>query len=98
MEMPRARVAKDVAVRFGAIVSRLRKERGWTLGELAGRTGMHATYLGVLERGLNMPTLATILQFAAVFGIAAADLVREVEQLRNVDAQPVRESMDAVIG
>jgi transcriptional regulator with XRE-family HTH domain len=72
------------AERFGAIISRLRKERGWTLVKLAQRMGMNATYLGVLEKGGNMPSLTTILELADVFHIEAADIVREVEQSRRV--------------
>ena len=41
---------------------------------------MNSQYLGVLERGGNMPTLATILRLAETFGIEAAELVRRFEQ------------------
>lgn len=81
--MTRAKVISKDAVRFGAIVNRLRTERRWTLEDLARFSGMNSTYLGVLERGLNMPTLATIFQLAKVFGIDAAEIVREVESARN---------------
>jgi transcriptional regulator with XRE-family HTH domain len=50
--------------KLGAIVNRLRTERHWMLEDLTRFSGMNAAYLGVLERGLNMPTLATILQLA----------------------------------
>jgi len=75
----RSKVVSDDAVRFGAIVNRLRTERHWTLEDLARFSRMNSTYLGVLERGLNMPTLATILRLAAVFGVDAAGIVSEVE-------------------
>jgi len=81
--MPPARKVNDDAVRFGAIINRLRTARAWTLEDLARFSGMNATYLGVLERGGNMPGLATILQLADVFGVSAADLVAEVEQARR---------------
>jgi transcriptional regulator with XRE-family HTH domain len=81
--MPRARVPSDDAARFGAIIRRLRLARGWQLKDLARASGMHATYLGVLESGGNMPSLQTILQLAELFGVEAADIVREVEQARK---------------
>lgn len=81
--MPQARRASDDAVRFGAIVNRLRFERRWTLEELARHSGMNATYLGVLERGGNLPTLGTILRLAEVFDVEAATLVAEVEAGRR---------------
>jgi len=55
--MPKAARVHPDALRFGAIIKRLRTERGWTLVKFAQRSGMHATYLGaehllqpVLER------------------------------------------------
>lgn len=84
--MPRARVPDDDAVRFGAIVTRLRRERGWTLAELSRLSGLNATWLGVLERGGNIPSLATIFRLAEVFGVESAELVREIEQARRTPA------------
>jgi transcriptional regulator with XRE-family HTH domain len=81
--MPRSRYVNHDAVRFGAIIHRLRVQRGWTLIKLAQRSGMNPTYLGVLEKGGNMPSLATILELADVFNIEAAEMVREVEQTRR---------------
>jgi transcriptional regulator with XRE-family HTH domain len=79
----RAKFVSEDAVRFGAIINRLRTERRWSLEDLARFSRMNPTYLGVLERGLNMPTLATILQLAEVFGVDAAEIVSEVEAARR---------------
>jgi len=81
--MPKATRAHPDAARFGAIITRLRTERGWTLGELAQRSRMNRVYLGVLEKGGNLPSLATLFEFAQVFGISAAEIVREVEEART---------------
>lgn len=81
--MPRARVPDEDAVRFGAIVTRLRMERGWTIADLSRFSGLNATWLGVLEQGGNVPSLATIFKLAEVFGVEAAEWVREIEQLRR---------------
>ena len=81
--MPRSPIPDPDAVRFGAIVARLRLERGWTQAELARLVGMNATHIGVLERGGNVPSLTTILQLAAVLGVEAAEMIREVEAGRK---------------
>ena len=81
--MPKSQRVDADAVRFGAIIRRLRLARGWTLVKFAQRSGMNATYLGVLEKGGNMPSLQTILELADVFNVEAADMVREVEQARK---------------
>jgi len=81
--MPRASVRSEDAVKFGAIIRRLRKERGWTIRKLAQRCGMNPIYLGVLEAGKNMPSLGTLFELADVFNVDAAEIVREVEQPRR---------------
>lgn len=81
--MPKSTYLNRDAVRFGAIVHRLRVARGWTLVKLSQRTGMNPTYLGVLEKGGNLPSLTTVLELADVFNVEAAELVREIEQARR---------------
>ena len=73
------------AVRFGAILRRLRLSRGWTIVIAAQRCGMNPNYLGALEKGGNMPSLDTLLEMADVYGIPASEIVREVEDLRAAE-------------
>lgn len=88
--MPPSQRRNPDAVRFGDLIARLRAERGWSLVEVASRAGMNDTYLGVMERGGNMPTLATIFKLAEVFDVEAADVVREIEKARKAPAIPRR--------
>lgn len=80
--MPAPRRSHPDAARFGAVIRRLRRERGWTLIKLAQRSGMNATYLGVLERGGNMLSVETLFELAEVLNTTASEIVREVEQAR----------------
>jgi transcriptional regulator with XRE-family HTH domain len=81
--MPPSRTYDQDAVRFGGLVNRLRMERRWTLRYVAKLSGMNATYLGLVERGENVPSLTTILRLAEVMGVSASDLMAEVETARN---------------
>ena len=81
--MPKAKRPTLDAVLFGAIIHRLRMERGWNLVKFAQRTGMNATYLGVLEKGGNTPSLYTLFELADVFNVDAAEIVREIAQGRK---------------
>ena len=81
--MPRSKSLNHDAVRFGAIINRLRLERGWTIAKLAQRSGMSAPYLGILEKGGNIPSLTTILELSDVFGVDPGDVVREVFEARR---------------
>jgi XRE family transcriptional regulator, regulator of sulfur utilization len=85
--MPKSTVRNYDAERFGTIIRRLRTERGWTLAQFAQRANMNPKYLAIMEKGGNMPSVAALFEFADVFGISAADLVREVEQDRNAARQ-----------
>ena len=82
-DMPPARQISRDAIRFGAIIHRLRMERGWTLVKFAQRSGMHLNYVSILERGGNVPSLVTILELADVFGVDPGDMVREVADARK---------------
>lgn len=46
---------------------------------------MNPNYLGALEKGGNMPSLETLLEMADVYGVSAADIVREVEEARRAE-------------
>jgi transcriptional regulator with XRE-family HTH domain len=71
------KVRKAEAERFGAVMRRLREERGLTQEQLAERAEVSATYVGFVERGDNVPTLTIILQLADALGVSAAELLRD---------------------
>jgi transcriptional regulator with XRE-family HTH domain/uncharacterized cupin superfamily protein len=50
-----------------AQLSRLRHNRGWTLAELAQRTGLSRPYLSRLEGGLRQPSLAALISLAGTY-------------------------------
>lgn len=62
---------------FGATVRRLREERGLTQAQLAEAAELSATYLGILERGENVPTLTVVLQLTAALNLHPMDFFRE---------------------
>jgi transcriptional regulator with XRE-family HTH domain len=61
---------------FGGTVRRLREERGLTQAQLAETAELSATYLGIIERGENVPTLSVILQIASALDLHPMDLFR----------------------
>jgi len=67
---------------FGALIRKLRTERGLTQELLAERTELSVSYVGFIERGENVPTLTIVLNVADALGVDAADLVREVARRR----------------
>ena len=77
--MPKRATRDRSAVKFGAIIRRLRTARGWTLITFGRKANMNPTYLGFLERGENVPTLAAAIHLAEVLGTEASVILREME-------------------
>ena len=69
-----------LAERFGALVRRLRKERGFSQEGFALRVGLHRTYMGDIERGEKNVTLVTADKLAKGLGLTLAGLLSELER------------------
>ena len=50
---------------FGAVLRRLRQERGFTIEETARRGGVTTNYLGDVERGQRNPTMKVVARILA---------------------------------
>ncbi len=50
----------SLSASFGAVVRHLREERGWSQEQLAEFADLNRSYVGDLERGRAMPSLATM--------------------------------------
>jgi len=59
---------------FGRTVARLRRERGLSQEELAFRSGINRSYMGVIERGEKSPSLDTAAKVATGLGMSIGDL------------------------
>ena len=71
------------AERFGAILARIRIERGWTRQKLATRSGMSPQYVAIVEQGGNVPSLTTVLELTEVLGADVAEIMRELAAART---------------
>ena len=58
-----------VARAFGDNLRRLREERGLTQEALGFRADTHRTGVGLMERGVTVPRLDTLLRLAAALGV-----------------------------
>lgn len=74
----------DIARLVAEAVKDLRHAEGLTLEDLADRTGLHRTYIGLVERGERSLTLSSAARLAAAFGMRLSDLVAHAE--RSSDA------------
>lgn len=70
--------------RLAARLAALRAERGWSLDELAERSGISRTTLSRLERGETSPTAALLGRLCTAYGRTMSRLIAEAE------AEPAR--------
>ncbi|MFI8952793.1 helix-turn-helix domain-containing protein [Streptomyces sp. NPDC053750] len=76
-EDPRAPGLVDA--RLAARLAELRAERGWSLGELADRSGVSRSTLSRAERAEISPTASVLNRLCAVYGRTMSRLLSEVE-------------------
>lgn len=74
---------EDFAAAFGAVLRSIRNDRGLSQEELAFKADIHRNYVGLLERGVRQPSLATIFYIADALNLPASDLVAKVEMYRK---------------
>ena len=69
----------DIGKAFGRILASKRHDKGLTQQQLADLTGLHRTYISLVERGLRVPTLEVVFRLSEALDIAPSRLIREIE-------------------
>lgn len=70
---------EPVEARLAERLAHLRAERGWSLEELAARTGVSRSTLSRLERAEISPTAAMLGRLCSAYGRTMSQLLAEVE-------------------
>lgn len=73
---------------FGIAVRQSREAQGWSQERLAEHSNLNRSYVGEIERGSVIASLATVEKLAAALGMAASGLVVRGEAIQR--AQLVR--------
>jgi transcriptional regulator with XRE-family HTH domain len=69
---------------IGAKVAKARAERGWSLAQLAERSGLSTAAVHKIEKSGMTPTIASLMKVAAALGKSVGFFVDEVEATRPV--------------
>jgi transcriptional regulator with XRE-family HTH domain len=77
-------VMDAVDARLAARLAELRAERGWSLGELADRSGVSRSTLSRAERAETSPTAALLNRLCGVYGRTMSQLLSEVEAVPDL--------------
>jgi transcriptional regulator with XRE-family HTH domain len=71
---------RNVLVKFGDRVRKLRKEKGLSQEELSFKSDLHRTYIGMIERAEKNITLVNIEKIANAFNLS-------IDQLMDFDGK-----------
>ena len=75
------RAPLELSDAFSQVVKNHREAKGLSRAALAEKSGLHQTYIGLLERGERSPNLDTAKTIAEALGIPLSQLVIEAEKL-----------------
>jgi transcriptional regulator with XRE-family HTH domain len=65
---------------FGLVIRRKRSQAGLSQEGLSEKAGLHRTYVGLLERGLRMPSILIAKKIAEALGSTMGELLEEVDK------------------
>jgi transcriptional regulator with XRE-family HTH domain len=68
---------------FSQVVKKYREKRKLSRAALAEKSGLHQTYIGLLERGERSPNLDTAKAIAKALNISLSKLITEAEQIQK---------------
>lgn len=68
---------------FGLVVKGLRQERGLSQEALSFACQRHRTYVSLLERGKNSPSLKTLWLLAEALGVRPSEIIQRLETLSD---------------
>lgn len=71
---------QDLEKIIGRIVAARRKRLGLSQEALAEATGLHPTYIGLIERGLRCPSARVVLAIGEGLGYKGSSLLAAVER------------------
>lgn len=83
-----------IAIYFVRIVKQLREQHRYSQEVLADRANLNRTYLGEVERGVAVPSLATITKIASAFNLSASELIARSEREQQANFIPQEKSLE----
>lgn len=73
-------IDKNILISFGTQIKLQRKLLNLTQEDLSNKTGLHRTYIGMIERGEKNITLKNIEKIAFALNIKISTLLAEMEK------------------
>jgi transcriptional regulator with XRE-family HTH domain len=84
---------------IGKNIRKLRRQRSWTMAELAAKVGMSEVPLGRIERGVNAPSASVIYRLSKELGVSVDMLFAEDNQnIRSFQYEKARDPFPVTTG
>jgi transcriptional regulator with XRE-family HTH domain len=65
----------------GQAIRRVRRQRHWSQEQLAGASGLHRTYISIVERGQRNASLVSLVSIADALEVKLSRLITIAEQI-----------------
>lgn len=76
--------ADKLKTTFGLLLKKVRKEKGLSQEQLAHDSSLDRTYISMLERGINQPSLSTLFVLAEKLDMKASAFVIALEDTEEL--------------
>jgi transcriptional regulator with XRE-family HTH domain len=76
--------SEEVAVRFGQNLVRARRRANLSQEELSVRASLHRTEIGLLEHGMRVARIDTVIQLAGAMAIPPSELIEGIHWTPSV--------------
>jgi transcriptional regulator with XRE-family HTH domain len=70
----------DLQLAFGEVIRELRGKAGLSQEGLSFACGRHRTYVSLIERGRNAPSITTLWLLAEALGVRPSEIIRRTER------------------
>jgi transcriptional regulator with XRE-family HTH domain len=70
-----------VCAALAAVIRERRLRRGWSLTDLAARTGLSHPMMRFVEKGERIPSIDTAARVSRAFGVSLSRLILDAEKL-----------------
>jgi transcriptional regulator with XRE-family HTH domain len=77
---------------FGDALREIRKEKGLSQEQLALDSDLDRTYVSLIERGAQSPTIRSVIKVANVLGVKPSDIMLRMETLLKKFRAPARKA------
>lgn len=72
--------AGELEQRFGHVIRELREAKGLSQEALSFACGRHRTYVSLIERGKNSPSIRTLWLLADGLDVTPSEIIRRTEK------------------